>query len=120
MNDLPLRYLACLYGAGGLIVIHGLLHVFGFGHRAGLQRHPHRGPNVLYDAVTASYVVVAALLAFGSIGIVATLRDTREPDTIALASGVALVVLLAGLGVQRFLRSLAERADAGHINTLVG
>src|SRR5207244_13341795 len=90
MNDLPFRYLACLYAAGGLIFVHALLQLFGFGHRPGLHRDPRRGPTALYDAITSAYSVVAAVLAFGVVGLLETLRGREEPGTMGRAAVLAI------------------------------
>lgn len=120
MNELPLRYLACIYACGGLIVLHFLLHVFGYGHQPGLQRNPLKGPNTLFDGISAAYAVIVALLVFGAVGLISTLRGRDEPAALLSAASAALVTLAAGLTVQGFLRHLARHANAGHIHTLVG
>lgn len=122
MIQLPIHYLACLYAAGGILIAHATLFLFGYGATPGQYRDPvgRGGANAIYDLIVSSYVFVIGLLAFGLVGLLGTVRGADPVAVRNLAIALATVSFAVGLALQQLSRRVQGWSDAGRIKALVG
>lgn len=122
MIQLPFPYLACLYAAGGIMLAHAALFMFGYGATPGQYRDPigRGGANAIYDLIVSSYVLVVGLLAYGLVGLLGTLRGADPTSVRNLAAALAVVAFAVGLALQQLSRRVQSWSDAGRIKAMVG